>query len=102
MKSLRSQPPTVLPGTREEIQLFNKTCAKVGLSETQKRHLLTRVFFDPHAVSYWVAMHQSDAAKAERYLVSMSPPRGPETAPMPATRVPRWLAPLACAVGLLS
>lgn len=102
MKSFRNQPQTPLPGTRKEVQLFNRTCEKVGLSETQRQHLLTKVFFDPHAVEYWVEMHKKDAVKAERFLVSMAPPRGLETATMPVSRAPRWLASLARAVGLLS
>lgn len=101
MKSLRSQPQTAFPGTLKEVQLLNTACARIGLSETQKQHLLTRVFFDPNAVSYWVAMYQSGAAKAERYLVSMALPRGPAEAP-PNAQLPKWLAPLARAVGLLS
>ncbi len=102
MKALRNHPQTSFPGTPEETRIFIKTCAKVGLSETQKQQLLTRVFFDPNAVDYWVAMHKKDAAKAEQFLVSMAPPRGPETTTASMSRVPKWLAPLARAVGLLS
>lgn len=102
MKFFRTQLLSIFPGRNEETRLLGKTCAKVGLSEAQKQHLLSRIFFDPHALTYWVEMHRSDASRAERYLVSMAPPRGAEPKSVFDLWWLKWLAPIARAAGLLS
>lgn len=102
MKSFRTELASTFTGRNEETQLLNNVCKKIGLSEVQKQHLLARVFFDPHALTYWIELHRKDASRAESYLLNLVPPRGAERATLFDRWWLKWLAPIARATGLLS
>ncbi|MDO8619933.1 MAG: hypothetical protein Q7R64_01125 [bacterium] len=104
MPSFKAQLRLQFPGYPDETRLLIKACKKVGLSEEQKLHLLSRVLYSSEALTYWATRYRASAKEGEKYLISMAPHRE-ETPPTLLTKLKfglsRVITPVARAMGLM-